>query len=42
MNDAMISLILQGLQYLDCKTSNQTKGDALEVIVFDEIVKVDT
>lgn len=38
----MISLEFEGLKDLDGKSTDQTLGDSLKVIVFDEFVEVDT
>ena len=42
MNNTMISLEFEGLKDLDGKSTDQTLGDSLKVIVFDEFVEVDT
>ncbi len=41
MNDAMVSLILECLQDLDCKPSYQIQREALEVVVLYELIQVD-
>jgi hypothetical protein len=40
MNDAMVSLELERLEYLDGESSDQTRIEALELILLDELVQV--
>ena len=41
MNYVLVSQVLQGLKNLNSKSPYQTESHALEVVVLDEIVKID-
>lgn len=41
MDQVLISQVLEGLEDLDSETANEAQGYALEVVVLDELVKVD-
>ena len=41
MNYVLVSQVLQGLKNLNSKPSYQTESHTLEVVVLDEIVKID-
>ena len=42
MNYSVIFLIFQGLQYLNCKSPDQTLRTSLVIVVFNKLVKIDT
>ena len=40
MDDVVVTLELESLQDLDGEPSDQPRGDPLEVVLFDELVKI--
>lgn len=42
MNDVFILKVTQGLQNLDGKSSDKTERNTLEIVAFDEFIKIDT